>query len=152
MAGNLESCFHLSQLMHPLLKTSGKGNIVNISGISTVTGFPSLPICAFCAAKGAMNQITKSLAVEWASDRMRVNCIAPGVIATHLVDDCKSGNNPHIQGVTSPDFVQEEIARTPMRRAGKPEDVSSLVAFLRMPAAAYITGQIICIDGGRTLS
>ncbi|XP_052151554.1 tropinone reductase homolog At2g29360-like isoform X2 [Oryza glaberrima] len=57
MAGNLESCFHLSQLMHPLLKTSGKGNVVNISGISTVTGFPSLPICAFCAAKGAMNQI-----------------------------------------------------------------------------------------------
>ncbi|BAH92549.1 Os04g0269100 [Oryza sativa Japonica Group] len=52
MAGNLESCFHLSQLMHPLLKTSGKGNVVNISGISTVTGFPSLPICAFCAAKG----------------------------------------------------------------------------------------------------
>uniref|UniRef100_A0A0D3FTJ6 3-oxoacyl-[acyl-carrier-protein] reductase n=1 Tax=Oryza barthii TaxID=65489 RepID=A0A0D3FTJ6_9ORYZ len=142
MAGNLESCFHLSQLMHPLLKTSGKGNVVNISGISTVTGFPSLPICAFCAAK----------AVEWASDRMRVNCIAPGVITTHLVDDCKSGNNPHVQGVTSPDFVQEEIARTPMRRAGKPEEVWSLVAFLCMPAAAYITGQIICIDGGRTLS
>uniref|UniRef100_A0A0D3FTJ7 Uncharacterized protein n=1 Tax=Oryza barthii TaxID=65489 RepID=A0A0D3FTJ7_9ORYZ len=100
MAGNLESCFHLSQLMHPLLKTSGKGNVVNISGIST----------------------------------------------------CKSGNNPHVQGVTSPDFVQEEIARTPMRRAGKPEEVWSLVAFLCMPAAAYITGQIICIDGGRTLS
>ncbi|EEC76973.1 hypothetical protein OsI_15269 [Oryza sativa Indica Group] len=52
MAGNLESCFHLSQLVHPLLKASGKGNIVNISGISTVTGFPTLPICVFSTAKG----------------------------------------------------------------------------------------------------
>ncbi|BAS88433.1 Os04g0293800 [Oryza sativa Japonica Group] len=99
-----------------------------------------------------MNQITKSLAVEWASDKIRVNCIAPGIIDTPLGDDVKSGNNPHLQGVSGTDFIQDDIARTPMRRVGKPEEVSSLVAFLCMPAAAYITGQIICVDGGRTLS
>ncbi|XP_006653230.1 tropinone reductase homolog At5g06060-like [Oryza brachyantha] len=138
MASNLESCFHLSQLMHPLLKSSGKASIVNISGISSITGFPTLPVFVFSAAKGAMNQTTKSLAVEWASDGIRVNCIAPGIIDTPLIDTVLSGT----------DFVREDMARTPMRRVGKPEEVSSLVAFLCMPTASYITGQIICVHGG----
>uniref|UniRef100_J3LWB6 Uncharacterized protein n=1 Tax=Oryza brachyantha TaxID=4533 RepID=J3LWB6_ORYBR len=149
MASNLESCFHLSQLMHPLLKSSGKASIVNISGISSITGFPTLPVFVFSAAKGAMNQTTKSLAVEWASDGIRVNCIAPGIIDTPLIDTFKSGgDDPQYHGVSGTDFVREDMARTPMRRVGKPEEVSSLVAFLCMPTASYITGQIICVHGG----
>uniref|UniRef100_A0A0E0BIP3 Uncharacterized protein n=1 Tax=Oryza glumipatula TaxID=40148 RepID=A0A0E0BIP3_9ORYZ len=124
MTTNFESCFHLSQLFYPLLKDSGRGSIVNISSVASVLAFHSLPI--YSAAKGAMNQVTRNLACEWASDGIRF--------------------------VAGNDFAQVEFNRLPLGRLGKPEDISSLVAFLCMPAASYITGQIICVDGGRMLS
>ncbi|KAJ1280563.1 hypothetical protein BS78_04G242500 [Paspalum vaginatum] len=140
MATNFESCFHLSQLVHPLLKASGRGSVVNISSIASVLGYPNLPIHA--ASKGAMNQVTRSLASEWASDGIRVNCVAPGLIKTPLLADVAKGN----------EFLQTEVPRIPMRRAGEPEEIAAAVAFLCMPAASYITGQVICADGGRVLS
>uniref|UniRef100_A0A0E0R7X6 Ketoreductase domain-containing protein n=1 Tax=Oryza rufipogon TaxID=4529 RepID=A0A0E0R7X6_ORYRU len=140
MTTNFESCFHLSQLFYPLLKDSGRGSIVNISSVASVLAFHSLPI--YSAAKGAMNQVTRNLACEWASDGIRVNSVAPGYIQTPLLTAFVAGN----------DFAQVEFNRLPLGRLGKPEDISSLVAFLCMPAASYITGQIICVDGGRMLS
>ncbi|XP_072954544.1 noroxomaritidine/norcraugsodine reductase-like isoform X3 [Typha angustifolia] len=76
MATNLESGFHLSQLAHPLLKESGKGSIVFISSIAGVVAIKNLSI--YSATKGALNQLTKNLACEWAEDGIRTNCIAPG--------------------------------------------------------------------------
>uniref|UniRef100_A0A0E0MF45 Ketoreductase domain-containing protein n=1 Tax=Oryza punctata TaxID=4537 RepID=A0A0E0MF45_ORYPU len=139
MTTNFESCFHLSQLAYPLLRDTGRGSIVNISSIASVLAFHSLPI--YSAAK-AMNQVTRNLSCEWASDGIRVNSVAPGYIQTPLLTEFVVGN----------DFAQVEFNRLPLGRLGKPEDISSLVAFLCMPAASYITGQIICVDGGRTLS
>uniref|UniRef100_A0A0D9XRS1 Uncharacterized protein n=1 Tax=Leersia perrieri TaxID=77586 RepID=A0A0D9XRS1_9ORYZ len=140
MMTNFESCFHLSQLAYPLLKPSGRGSIVNISSVSSVLASHSLPI--YSAAKGAMNQVTRNLASEWAREKIRVNCVAPGLIQTPLLADFVDGN----------DLLQVELNRVPLGRLGDPKDISSLVAFLCMPAASYITGQVICADGGRVLS
>jgi Tropinone reductase 1 len=89
---------------------------------------------------GAMNQITKNLACEWAKDGIRVNSVAPWYINTDLAQ----------QVLANADFKAEVLSRTPMRRVGEPPEVAGLVAFLCMPTAAYITGQIISIDGGMT--
>ncbi|GJN05045.1 hypothetical protein PR202_ga22643 [Eleusine coracana subsp. coracana] len=87
-----------------------------------------------------MNQLTRSLAVEWAQDNIRVNCVAPGLIMTDLIK------------VVEPEALEQETSRIPMRRGGEPSEVASVASFLCMPAAAYITGQVIRIDGGRTIS
>ncbi|CAO2144964.1 unnamed protein product [Urochloa humidicola] len=88
MATNLESCFHLSQLAHPLLRNAtitGGGSIVHVSSIAGYFGFPALTL--YCTTKGGMNQLTRSLAVEWAGDNIRVNCVAPGIITTDMTKD-----------------------------------------------------------------
>ena len=88
--------------------------------------------------KAALIQLAKNLAVEWASDHIRVNAIAPWYIRTPLAE----------QVIQNKDYLEEIISRTPMGRLGEPDEVSALAAFLCMPAASYITGQCIAVDGG----
>ncbi|XP_073009898.1 noroxomaritidine/norcraugsodine reductase-like isoform X2 [Typha latifolia] len=139
MATNLESSFHLSQMAHPLLKASGRGSIVFISSIAGLVAVKNLSI--YSATKGALNQLTKSLACEWANDNIRTNCVVPGPIAT-----------PLIQVVLDDEEIKaKEVLRVPLGRIGEPEEVASLTAFLCMPVASYINGQVICVDGGRAI-
>ncbi|QCD88386.1 tropine dehydrogenase [Vigna unguiculata] len=141
MNTNLESCFHLSQLAHPLLKASESASIIFISSIAGVVAI-NLVSVIYSATKGAMNQMTKNLACEWAKDNIRTNCIAPGPIRTPLLEKfLKEGK-----------IVNAYIPRTPLGRFGEGEEVSSMVAFLCLPAASYITGQTICVDGGFTVN
>uniref|UniRef100_A0A453CFK2 Ketoreductase domain-containing protein n=1 Tax=Aegilops tauschii subsp. strangulata TaxID=200361 RepID=A0A453CFK2_AEGTS len=147
MATNIESCFHLAQLAHPLLLRSaggGASSVVHISSIAGFVGFPGLAV--YSMTKGAMNQLTRSLAAEWAGDGIRVNCVAPGGINTDIAKDMVS--DPFMD----PEIVKSQATQLPMQRLGETEEVASVVAFLCMPAASYITGQVICVDGGRTIA
>ncbi|XP_057484123.1 tropinone reductase homolog At5g06060-like [Actinidia eriantha] len=138
MATNLESAYHLCQIAYPLLKESGVGSIVFISSVAGLVHIGSGSI--YGATKGAINQLTKNLACEWAKDNIRCNCVAPWYIRTSLTE--------HLLG--NKEFLDKVITKTPLRRPGEPKEVSSLVAFLCMPASSYTTGQIVSVDGGMT--
>ncbi|WCJ20459.1 NAD(P)-binding Rossmann-fold superfamily protein [Euphorbia peplus] len=140
MGTNFESAYNLCQLAQPLLKASGRGSIIFMSSVSGVLSVNVGSI--YGATKAAMNQLTKNLACEWAKDNIRVNCVAPWFIRTPLTE-LDLGYEPFLNAITS---------RTPMGRVGEAEEVSSMVAFLCLPEASYITGQIICVDGGMAVN
>ncbi|XP_062171119.1 tropinone reductase homolog At2g29290-like [Alnus glutinosa] len=139
MGTNIESAYHLSQLAHPLLKGSEGGSIILLSSISGLLSMGGTSL--YGASKGAINQLSRSLACEWARDNIRTNCIAPGVITTPLTEDFLV-NGKALETINS---------RTPIGRTGEPKEVSSLAAFLCLPAASYITGQTIYVDGGMSV-
>ncbi|XP_039142131.1 noroxomaritidine/norcraugsodine reductase-like isoform X3 [Dioscorea cayenensis subsp. rotundata] len=118
---------------------SGSGSIVFISSIAGLIGANNVSL--YATSKAAMNQLTKNLACEWGKDNIRANGIAPALIRTPLLLQ-NYGNKK----------ISEKITHVPLGRAGEPQDVASLAAFLCLPAASYITGQIICVDGGRSIN
>ncbi|TKY47465.1 Tropinone reductase-like [Spatholobus suberectus] len=140
MAVNLDSAYHLCQLAYPLLKASGMGSIVFISSIAGVVSLGTGSVYAAC--KAAINQLTKYMACEWAKDNIRSNCVVPATTNTPLVE--------HL--LRNKKYVEEMLSRTPLGRIAESQEVSSLVAFLCLPAASYITGQVISVDGGLTVN
>ncbi|KAI9089774.1 hypothetical protein K1719_029067 [Acacia pycnantha] len=143
MSTNFEATYHLSQLAHPLLKASGHGAVVNISSIATSKVFPG--VSAYADSKGAINQITKYMAIGWAKDNIRVNAIASGVVMTLLLESTLKKST---MGENAANIFASQI---PAGRIAEPKEISGMAAFLCLPAASYITGQVIRVDGGFTL-
>ena len=136
---NLNGVFHMIQAVLPDMAAAGWGRIVNISSSSTHSGVPYMS--HYVAAKSAVNGLTKSLALEYGPSGITVNAVPPGFIDTPMLRSAEA------QGFLGD--VEQNIARTPVRRMGKPEDIAAACAFLVSEEAGYITGQILGVNGGR---
>jgi len=137
---NLNGVFHCTQAVLPDMIEAGWGRIVNISSSSTHSGQPFM--AHYVAAKSAVNGLTKVLALEYGPHGITVNAVPPGFIDTPMLRKAESRN---LLGGT----VEDHIQRTPVRRAGRPEDIAAACAFLISEEAGYITGQILGVNGGR---
>ncbi|OBK28190.1 short-chain dehydrogenase [Mycobacterium asiaticum] len=136
---NLHGVFHTIQAVLPDMVAAQWGRIVNISSSSAHSGQPFM--AHYVAAKSAVNGLTKSLALEYGPKGITVNAVPPGFIDTPML------RNAETQGFLGD--VEQNIARTPVRRIGKPEDIAAACAFLASDEASYITGQILGVNGGR---
>ena len=133
---NTFSALELSRYAHPLLTRHASSSIVNVGSVSGLTHVRTG--VAYGMSKAAMHQMTRNLAVEWAEDGVRVNAVAPWYIRTRRT-------SPKLADA---DYLDEVLLRTPMGRVGEPQEVAAAVAFLCLPAAGYITGECIAVDGG----
>jgi NAD(P)-dependent dehydrogenase (short-subunit alcohol dehydrogenase family) len=136
---NLTGTMRLCSACRPLLAEGG-GAIVNVASMLTFFGAGLAP--AYSASKGGIAQLTKSLAIAWAAEGIRVNAIAPGWIATPLTQALQD----------DPARSEAILSRTPMKRWGTPGDLAGSVIFLCSPAAAFVTGVVLPVDGGYLIS
>lgn len=132
---NLTGAYRLCSAFLPCLRAS-RGCVVHIGSMYGYLGSPKVP--AYGAAKAGVHQLTRSLAIAWAGHGVRVNAVAPGFVAT-------AGT---AVGRSDPEHYAAVVARTPMGRWGAPEDVAGPALFLASPAAAFVTGVILNVDGG----
>jgi NAD(P)-dependent dehydrogenase (short-subunit alcohol dehydrogenase family) len=135
IAVNLTGAMRVCAAARPKLAAS-RGCVVNVASMLTFFGGPRVP--AYTASKGGIGQLTKSLAAAWAADGIRVNAVAPGWIATPLTEALRQNE----------EASRPILARTPMARWGTPEEVAAAIVFLASPAARFITGVILAVDGG----
>jgi NAD(P)-dependent dehydrogenase (short-subunit alcohol dehydrogenase family) len=151
---DLYGTFFCSQAALPLMREGGGGSIVNISMTLHYRGWPLMAHAT--AAKAGIDALTRTLALEWAKDRVRVNAIAPGPIPTEGVRKAFTPP-PAADGVPDVFAIEkamEGYARKaiPLQRWGSPADIGNMVAFLASPAGGWITGAIMVVDGGEWLA
>jgi 2-dehydro-3-deoxy-D-gluconate 5-dehydrogenase len=132
---NLNACFLLSKLVAQSMVKQRQGKIINIASMYAIFGAGFVP--AYSASKGALVQLTKSMAIELAPFNIQVNAIAPGFIETDMSEPVK----------TMP-LYQEVIARTPAGRWGNPDELAGTAVFLASRASDFVTGATIVVDGG----
>lgn len=139
IALNLTAPVLLSRDLHAELRAAGDASVIHVG---SVAGHLALPTgVAYAVAKAGLAQAARTLALEWARDGIRVNTVAPWYTRTELVEPVLS----------RPEALAAILARTPLGRIAEPVEVAAAVAFLAMPAASYITGQCLAVDGGMTI-
>ncbi len=134
---NVTGTFLCCRAAGRVMLAAGRGAIVNFASIAGFAGYPGNP--AYIAAKGGVVQITRALAVEWAAQGVRVNAVAPGVMATAPVANQVAGE---------PAFYDAFRAKHPIGRFGEPHEMVGPILFLCSDAASYVTGHILAVDGG----
>lgn len=137
---NLHSLVTIANLAYPHLKARGGGSIVLISSIAALRGNGS--INSYALAKAGVAQLARNLAVQWGPDNIRVNSLSPGLIRTDLSETL-------LRDVT---FMQRRMQMTPLRRPGEAVDVAGCAHFLASPAAAFVSGHNLVVDGGTIIS
>ena len=135
---NLTGVFDCCQAVYPSMKKRGGGKIITVGSLTSVFGFGIAPI--YSATKGAVVQLTMSLANSWGRDNIQVNSVLPGWIKTDLTEQTRS----------LPDFVNKVLDRTPAGRWGEPADFAGIAKFLGSSDSDFITGVAIPVDGGFT--
>ena len=139
IAVNLKGSFLVGQAVARDMAAHGRnGAIVNMSSVNGMLTIPS--IASYNASKGAINQLTRVMALSLADQGIRVNAVAPGTIATELARSAV---------LTSDEAKARIMSRTPMKRLGEPAEIADAVAYLLSDAASYVTGEILVVDGGR---
>ena len=138
---NLTAVMVGSQAAYPIMKAQGGGKIINIGSMYSVFGGPFQP--AYAASKGAVVQLTKSLAAAWARSNIQVNAILPGWIATEMTDGARTG---------MPGFSDTIVGRTPAGRWGETADFEGAAVFLASQASDFVTGATLAVDGGFSIS
>lgn len=143
LAINLASVFHLSSACKPLLAASafpGGASVVGIASMTSYFGFEWTP--GYGPAKAGLVQLMKTLGMSWGRDGIRANAVAAGLTRSNLTA-------PMLDGM--PEMVEETLKRQGLKRTGEPADIAAAVLFLTSPAAAWITGQTLPVDGGFTI-
>ena len=135
---NLKGHFLVGQAVAREMVRRQRGAIVNMSSVNGTLTIPT--IASYNASKGAINQLTRVMALSLADQGVRVNAVAPGTIATELA---------RASVLTSDEAKQRIMSRTPMKRLGEPSEIADVVAFLLSDASSYVTGEIVVVDGGR---
>jgi len=133
---NLRAVFQLCQLFGRPMLARGQGKIVNLASLLSFQGGATVP--AYAASKGAVAQLTKALCNEWSGRGVNVNAVAPGYMATDMNTDL----------IADPVRMEQLSVRIPAGRWGEPEDIGNVVVFLASPAAGYVHGQVLAVDGG----
>lgn len=140
-AVNVKSIFHMTQAAVPIMRVQGGGSILNIGSTAGLRPRPGLTW--YNGSKGAVNLLTKSMAVELAPDKIRVNALAPVAGETPLL--------PTFMGSDSPEIRAKFLATIPLGRFSQPSDIAAAAVFLSSDEANFFTGVVLEVDGGRTI-
>jgi len=139
IAMNLTSALLLSRDLHPLLRDAHGASVIHVGSVAAHVALPTG--VAYAAAKAGLTAAARTLALEWARDQIRVNTVAPWYTRTPLAEPV----------LAQPERLAAIVARTPLGRIAEPREVAAAVVFLALPAASYITGHCLTVDGGMSI-